>query len=210
MSEDIYVYEAIDVEPAITEAEVEAKIADGEYRKVTWADDGRIGDGYFVKVGENGMIGIAMIPDLDANGRPCHRGIAVQADPLAEEHRDTEIEAELRNIVTDFGTAPDGTARRFEQTLYVQRPDGEYKVFVRDGAVVREDAEAARPTTAEAPLLTLVITDYEVDLLRQMVTLDIHDHKAGDAPGDPQDPGYNQRRVADCEALLAKLNRLRA
>lgn len=139
MSEDIYVYEAITVEPAITEAEAEAKIADGEYRKLTWEDDGRIGDGYFVKVGEHGMIGIAMIPDLDANGRPCHRGIAVQADPLAEEHRDTAIEAELRKIVADFGTAPDGTSRHFERAVYVQRPKGEYKVFVRDGAVVREN-----------------------------------------------------------------------
>lgn len=29
MSEDIYVYEAIDIEPAITEAEAEARIATG-------------------------------------------------------------------------------------------------------------------------------------------------------------------------------------
>lgn len=209
MSEDIYVYEAIDVEPLITEAEVESKIAGGEYQKVTWEDDGRMGDGYFVKVGERGMIGIAMIPELDEDGRLSHQGVAIQANPLDEDHRDTTIAAELRKIVDDFGTAPDGAPRRFERAIYVEKADEEYTVSVRDGEVIREEAEPVRPELDGEPQFTLAITKYEADLLRQMVALDIHDHKAGDVPVDPQDPGYNQRRVNDCEALLTKLNELR-
>lgn len=136
MSEDICVYGAIDVNPAITESETEAKAADGEYRKVSWGDDGRVGDGYFVRVGEHGMLGIAMTPELDGEGGLRHRGTVVQADPLAEMHRATAIEAELRTIAADFGTAPDGSRRRFEQAVYIRGSDGVYKVFVRDGAII--------------------------------------------------------------------------
>lgn len=155
------------------------------------------------------MIGIAMIPELDAGGRLRHRGVSIQANPLDEDHRDTTINAELRKIVDDFGTAPDGTPRRFERGIYVEKADEEYKVFVHDGEVIREEAEPVRPKLGGEPLLTLAVTKYEADLLRQMVALDIHDHKAGDVPVDSQDSGYNQRRVNDCEALLAKLNELR-
>lgn len=207
MSEDIYVYEAIDVEPAITEAEVEAKIASGKYRKVTW-EDGRVGDGYFVKVGEDGMIGLAMNPEIGEDGALRHRGIAVQANPLEENHRDDTIEAELRKIVEDFGTAPDGVVRLFEGAVYIQKDDAEFKVYVDGHEVVRTEVDSSRMTASDQPLFTVALTKYEVDLLRQMVALDIHDHKAGDAPVDSQDSGYSQRRVEDGQALLAKLNGL--
>ena len=207
MSEDIYVYESIDIEPAVTEAEVESKIAAGEYQKVTWEEDGRIGDGYFVKVGAQGMIGIAMIPEVDENGDLLHRGAAVQANPLDVDHRDTTIEAELRKIVNDFGTAPDGTARRFERAIFIQKGDIEDKVSVEGGQVVRALVKPSQDE-ADEPLYNLAVTKYEADLLRQMVALDIHDHKAGDVPVDSQDSGFGQRRIADCQALLAKLNDL--
>jgi hypothetical protein len=61
--------------------------------------------------------------------------------------------------------------------------------------------------STDEPLLTLAVTRYEADLLRQMVALEIHDYKSGSIPGAPQDPGFARRRVADCEALLERLNR---
>ncbi|SDE55443.1 hypothetical protein [Glycomyces harbinensis] len=150
MSEDIYVFEAILLKPAITEAEIEVRIRAGEYQKVTWEDDGRIGDGYFVKVGEHGMIGIAMSPVLDENGKHRHRGIAVEANPLEEDHRDSTIEVELRKIVDDFGSTPDGTPRRFERAVYIEKGDVEFKVFVSGSEIVREQVEPAKPTTTQS------------------------------------------------------------
>ncbi|MCD0443962.1 hypothetical protein LO763_10035 [Glycomyces sp. A-F 0318] len=208
MSEDVYVYEAISVNPPITEAEVGAGIASGDYQKVAWEDDGRTGDGYFVKVGVRGMIGVAMVPELDENGTLRHRGVAIEANPLDADHRDSTIEAELRRIVADFGAAPDGTLRIFERAIYIEKSGVEDKVFVREGEVIRTRAEPAGAAAAGETMLTLAITKYEADLLRQMVALDIHDHNATDAPVDSRDPGFNQRRVDDCRALLAKLNDL--
>lgn len=60
----------------------------------------------------------------------------------------------------------------------------------------------------EEPRFTLRLTDYEVQLLRQMIALDIHDWKSGTMSTEPSDPGFAQRRVRDSEALLAKLNDL--
>jgi hypothetical protein len=60
----------------------------------------------------------------------------------------------------------------------------------------------------DEPLLTLAVTRYEADLLRQMVALDIHDWKSGDMPTDPMDPGFARRRADATEALLAKLNEI--
>ncbi|GAA1683298.1 hypothetical protein GCM10009830_33150 [Glycomyces endophyticus] len=137
MNEEIYVYEAIDAEPAITEAEVKTRIASGEYRKVTWEDDGRIGDGYFVQVGERGMLGIAMIPVLDNQGNLRHQGVAIQANPLDEDHRDATIEAELGKIIDDFGTAPDGIIRLFTGAIHIESGEGEDKLFVDGGKAVR-------------------------------------------------------------------------
>lgn len=212
MSEDIYVFEAIDVEPAITETEVQARITTGEYQEITWEDDGRIGDGYFVKVGEHGIIGIAMIPDTDENGKLRHRGVGVQANPLDEYHQDSTIEADLHKIVDDFGTAPDGTIRRFERAIHIEKGNSEHKIFVRDGQIIRErvDSETMQPISSDTdePLLPLAITQHEANLLRQMIALDIHDHKSGDIPGDSHDPGYVQRRIEDCQALLSKVNDL--
>jgi hypothetical protein len=150
MSDETYVYEAIRVKPAITEPEVTARIEAGEYQKVTWEDDGRTGDGYFVKVGDHGIIGIAMAPELDENGKPLHRGIAVEANPLEEDHRDSTIEADLRKIVDDFGTTPDGDPRCFERAVYIEKADLEFKVFVRGSEIVREQVEPAKPPTTQA------------------------------------------------------------
>ncbi|WP_158630391.1 hypothetical protein [Glycomyces terrestris] len=43
----------------MTEVEVETMISAGKYQKVT-GQQGRIGDCYFVKVGDSGVIGLAM------------------------------------------------------------------------------------------------------------------------------------------------------
>ncbi|SDE55459.1 hypothetical protein [Glycomyces harbinensis] len=56
--------------------------------------------------------------------------------------------------------------------------------------------------STDEPLFTFEVTRYEAELLRQMVALEIHDYKSGSIPGDPQDPEFARRRVADCEALL--------
>lgn len=208
MSPDIYVFEAISVEPAVSESELQARIEAGEYQVVTWEDDGRIGDGYFVRVGKDGMIGLAMSPELGEDGMVRHRGVAVQANPLDENHRDATIEAELRKIVDDFGTAPDGTVRHFKKAIYVEKDDTEYKVFVEGVAVVRQRVESSQAATADETLFALTLTRYEIDLLRQIIALDIHDYKAGDVPVDAQDPAYGRRRVADCEVLLGKLSSL--
>ncbi|NUQ87037.1 MAG: hypothetical protein HOQ43_01030 [Glycomyces artemisiae] len=141
MSEDIYVFEAIDIDPPVTEAEVEAKIAVGAYEKVTWEDTGRIGDGYFAKVGESGVIGLAMSPEVDEGGALSHRGICVQVNPVDEGYGDSTIENELREIIVDIGTAPDGTSRSFERAIYIQKSEVESKVFVEDGRVVRVQVE---------------------------------------------------------------------
>jgi hypothetical protein len=208
VSEDVYVFEAINIEPAVTEAEVEAKIAVGKYQKVTWEDDSRIGDGYFVKVGENGMIGLAMAPQVDEEGVLRYRGISVEANPLDEGHRDSTLEAELRQIVADFGVAPDGTPRTFRGAIYIQKGDSESKISVEEGRVVRVRIEPPESSTDQEPLLHLALTEYEANLLRQMVALDIHDWKTGEMPADPMDPGFATRRVEAGEALLAKFNKI--
>ncbi|WP_205326729.1 hypothetical protein [Glycomyces sp. YM15] len=208
MSEDIYVFEAIDVDPPVSEAEVKAQIAVGKYQKVTWEDDGRIGDGYFVKVGESGEIGLAMTPKLGEDGVLRHRGICVQGNPLDEAKRDSTIEAELREILADFGTAPDGTPRSFGSAIYIQKDDVEYKVSVEEGRVVRVRVEPPEARTEQEQPLNLSVTEYEADLLRQMVALDINDWKSGDMPTDPMDPDFARRRAEASEALLAKLNEI--
>jgi hypothetical protein len=209
VSEDIYVFEAIDIEPPVTEAEVEAMVAAGKYQKVTWEDKGRIGDGYFAKVGADGVIGLAMSPKSDEDGTVSHRGTCVQVNPVDEDYGDATIESELREIVADFGTAPDGTPRSFEQAIYIQKGDTEYyKVFVEEGRVIRVEVEPSKGHTEQERLLDLSVTEYEADLLRQMVALDIHDWKSGDMPTDPMDPGFARRRAEAGEALLAKLNKI--
>ncbi|MFG3342371.1 hypothetical protein [Glycomyces sp. NPDC048151] len=205
---DVYVFEAIDIEPPVTEPEVEAKIDAGKYQKVTWGDDGRIGDGYFVKVGEDGTIGLAMTPKVDEDGVLRHRGICVQGNPLDEDHRDSTIEAELREIVADFGIAPDGSPRSFGSAIYIQKDDLEFKVSVEEGRVVRAQVAPPEAAAEQGPLLNLAISEYEAELLRQMVALDIHDWKSGDMPTDPMDPAFAHRRAAASEALLAKLNEI--
>jgi hypothetical protein len=208
VSEDIYVFEAIDVKPAVTETEVEAKIAVGKYQKVVWEDDGRIGDGYFVKVGESGVIGLAMTPNLGEDGVLRHRGICIQSNPLDEAHRDSTIEDELREILADFGIAPDGTVRTFGGAIYIQKDDVEYKVSVEEGLVVRDPVAPQKARAEQEQLYNLSVTEYEADLLRQMVALDIHDWKSGDMPTDPMDPDFARRRAEASEALLAKLNEI--
>jgi hypothetical protein len=208
VSEDIYVFEAIDIKPAVTEAEVDAKIAVGKYQKVTWENDGRIGDGYFVKVGESGMIGLAMTPKVDEDGVLRHWGICIQGNPLDENHQDSTIEADLREIVADFGIAPDGSPRSFGSAIYIQKDDLEFKVSVEEGRVVRVRVAPLEAATEQEPLLNLAVTEYEANLLRQMVALDMHDWGSGSMPTDPMDPAFDRRRVEDSEALLEKLNRL--
>jgi hypothetical protein len=208
MSENIHVFEAISIAPAVTESEVEAKIAAGKYQRVTWEDDGRTGDGYFAKVGEDGMIGLAMVPEVDEDGLLRYRGVSVEVNPLDEDHRDATIEAELREILADFGTAPDGTPRSFGSAIYIQKDDVEHRVSVEEGHVVRVRVAPPKARTEQEQLLILSVTEYEADLLRQMVALDIHDWKSGDMPTDPMDPGFARRRTEASEALLAKLNEI--
>jgi hypothetical protein len=140
MNDDTYIYEAIDIVPPVTEAEIQARLATGDYQKVTWEDQRRIGDGYFARVGEGGMIGLAMYPVADAD-ETHYEGIAIQVNPLEDKHQDATIEAELRKMVEDFGSSPDGSPRQFGRFLCVEKNDREYRVFVRDGEVVREAFE---------------------------------------------------------------------
>lgn len=135
-SDDVYVYEAIDVEPPISEAELAAKIASGEYIKVTW-EDPRLGDGYFAKVGETGTIGVAVISVRGDGGAPLNQGIAIQANPVDEGHRDSSLEDQLRKIITDFAIAPGGVKRMFDRALCIEKPEGEERLVVRDGSPTR-------------------------------------------------------------------------
>jgi hypothetical protein len=110
--------------------------------------------------------------------------------------------------MADFDTAPDGTPRSFGRAIYVQKGDNESKISVEGGRVVRVQVEPSEPATSKEPLLSLALTEYEANLLRQMVALDIHDWKSGDMPTDPMDPGFARRRAESSEALLAKLNEI--
>lgn len=140
MSGEVYVYEAISIEPPIEESEAAVKVAAGAYTKVVW-DDPRIGEGYFLRVGATGLIGICFVPVAAEDGSAAELGVAVQADPLAEEHRDATIESELQAVLSDFGTAPGGVKRLFDGALYIERPDGEEKIVVRGGEPVRLNAQ---------------------------------------------------------------------
>lgn len=136
MGPDVYVYEAIDVEPPISEAELEAKLTSAEYRKITW-DDPRLGEGYFVQVGSSGMLGIAVVPTPTDDGQVIAQGVAIQVNPLLEHHLDEALEGELRKILADFGVSPGGIKRLFGRSLHIEKPDGEDRIVVRDGDVVR-------------------------------------------------------------------------
>jgi len=136
MSDDVYIYEAIDIVPPVGEEEIASKLADGEYTKVTW-DDPRIGEGYFARVGGDGMIGIGFIPVISDDGEVFKRGVAVQVSPIDERHRDETLEAELRKIIADFGATPSGVRRVFDRALHIEKTGGEEILLVRDGEPLR-------------------------------------------------------------------------
>jgi hypothetical protein len=139
MGEDIHVYEAVEIVPPVGEAEIVAALRTGEYTKVTW-DDPRMGDGYFVRVGSSGLLGIGVIPVVGEDGSVTDCGVVVQANPMAKEHHDELMEQELRKIISDFGTAPSNVKRMFDRALYVEKPDGDEMIVVRDGEPVRMNA----------------------------------------------------------------------
>jgi hypothetical protein len=140
MGEDIHVYEAVEIVPPVGEAEIEAALRTGEYTKVTW-DDPRMGDGYFVRVEPSGLLGVGVIPIVRDDGSVVDCGVVVQVDPMAEEHHDEPIERELRKIIADFGITPSNVKRMFDRALYVEKPDGDEMIVVRDGVPVRMKAE---------------------------------------------------------------------
>ncbi len=131
-----------------------------------------------------------------------------RATPWTRRTRTDTIEDELREILADFGTAPDGTARTFGSAIYIQKDDVEYRVSVAEGLIVRDRVAPPKARAEQEQLLNLAVTEYEADLLRQMVALDIHDWKSGDMPTDPMDPSFARRRAEASEALLAKLNEI--
>lgn len=132
---DIYVFEAIDVIPPISEEELETALDAGRYAKVTW-EDPRIGDGYFAQVAK-GTIGLAMFPRLDDAQGLIHEGVTIEANPVAEDHHDSGLEEELQQILEDFGTAPDGSARRFDRGIYIENGEEVYKMVITDGRPLR-------------------------------------------------------------------------
>jgi predicted RNA-binding protein with TRAM domain len=138
MTDDVYIYGAITVDPPITERELAPKIAAGEYRAVTWEDDGRMGDGYFVTTAPHlgdGLIGIGFTEVPDGNGAPVHVGRYLGVDPTrADHHRD--VEDAITTIVTDFATAPDGQPRTFSGALCIETGDQDQHVAIIPGSTV--------------------------------------------------------------------------
>lgn len=136
MSSEVFIYEAIDIEPPVSEAELAPKLDSGEYRKVTW-DDPRMGEGYFVRVSDHGSIGIAVVPAYLDSGELVNQGLAIQANPVAEDHFDMTVDADIRKIVADFGIAPSGIRRVFNNALHIEKDGGQEMIVVRDNGPVR-------------------------------------------------------------------------
>jgi hypothetical protein len=136
---DIYILEAITIDPPITEQELAPKIAAGEYQTVTWEDDGHMGDGHFVKTASDhgdGLIGIGFTEIVEGEGPAVHVGRYLTVDPTrADHHRD--VEGAIAKIVADFGTTPDGEPRAFPGALYIEDDEQDEKILVRHGQTVR-------------------------------------------------------------------------